>query len=96
MSTLTETELNLLYPFLESGKPLTPRQRRGMVTDWLWRNAKDPRAPFTTLVVMEESGAYRGLTGRWDKCHADLNALHRNQVVVLHPGRPARWETARS
>lgn len=64
-------------------------QRRNLLTEWLYRERGG--APYTTTQIVDVSGIYDGMQGRWDKCHADLKRLYKNGVVAEYFGRPTRW-----
>lgn len=76
--------------YTEGQSTATRRERRGALTDWLHRERDG--APYTTAQIVDVSGIYDGMQGRWDKCHSDLKALRKNGVVESVGNRPARWE----
>lgn len=69
---------------------MTAAQRRGHLADWLFREAAG--APYSTTQIVDVSGIYDGLQGRYDKARVDLLRLRENGVVLMSSGRPARWE----
>lgn len=72
--------------------PYTLTERRTLLADWLLRERAG--APYTTAQIVDVSGIYDGLQGRWDKCRTDLLRLRSNGVVRMVHGNPTRWEHA--
>jgi hypothetical protein len=70
------------------------RTRRNDLADWLYREA--PGAPYTTAQIVDVSGIYDGMQGRWDTCHRDLLRLKSNGVVISTNDQPTRWAHARA
>lgn len=68
---------------------MTTQQRRSALANWLY--VERDGAPYTTTQIVDVSGIYDGMQGRWDKCHADLKRLYANHVVAEYFGRPIRW-----
>lgn len=66
----------------------TASERRKILSGWLYERSE--HEGLTTSEIVDVSGIYDGLQGRYDKCRADLLYLKR-WGLSRHEGRPARW-----
>lgn len=66
----------------------TAHERRKALSAWLYERWQHDG--LTTSEIVDVSGIYDGMQGRYDKCRSDLLHLKRWDLVECR-GRPARW-----